>query len=114
MLCNVREDHLAEMGPTLDDVARSLSRSMPVGGVCITAERERLAILEKEAARRNCRLIAVDPESVTDDEMRGFGWITFKENVAIALAVAEQLGVDRRSALAGMWQRAAGSRRARR
>ncbi|GIJ22333.1 poly-gamma-glutamate synthase PgsB [Micromonospora lutea] len=103
VLCNVREDHLAEMGPTLDDVARSLSRSMPEGGVCITAEKERLAILEKEAAKRNCRLLAVDPESVTDQEMAGFGWITFKENVAIALAVAEQLGVDRRSALAGMW-----------
>ncbi|MEU4565900.1 poly-gamma-glutamate synthase PgsB [Micromonospora sp. NPDC023956] len=103
VLCNVREDHLAEMGPTLDDVARSLSRSMPVGGICITAERDRLAILEQEAARRDCRLIAVDPESVSDREMAGFGWITFKENVAIALAVAEQLGVDRRSALAGMW-----------
>ncbi|MGS2618750.1 poly-gamma-glutamate synthase PgsB [Micromonospora sp. LZ34] len=104
VLCNVREDHLTEMGPTLDDVARSLSRSMPVGGVCITAERERLAILQEEAERRDCRLIAVDPESVTDREMDGFGWITFKENVAIALAVAEQLGVDRHSALKGMWE----------
>ncbi|MET8256684.1 poly-gamma-glutamate synthase PgsB [Micromonospora sp. NPDC005553] len=103
VLCNVREDHLAEMGPTLDDVARSLSRSMPEDGICITAEKDRLAILEKEAAKRNCRLIAVDPESVTDQEMSGFGWITFKENVAIALAVAEQLGVDRHSALTGMW-----------
>lgn len=103
VLCNVREDHLAEMGPTLDDVARSLSRSMPVGGICITAEKDRLAILEQEATKRNCRLIAVEPESVTDREMAGFGWITFKENVAIALAVAEQLGVDRQSALAGMW-----------
>ncbi|BCJ76457.1 poly-gamma-glutamate synthase PgsB [Catellatospora sp. IY07-71] len=103
VLCNVREDHLAEMGPTLDDVARSLSRSMPVGGVCITAERDRLHILQQEADARGCRLIAVDPESVTDAEMAGFGWITFKENVAIALAVAEQLGVDRDSALAGMW-----------
>lgn len=103
VLCNVREDHLAEMGPTLDDVARSLSRSMPVGGVCITAERDRLAILQEEAERRNCRLIVVDPESVSDSEMAGFDWITFKENVAIALAVAEQLGVDRQSALAGMW-----------
>jgi gamma-polyglutamate synthase len=104
VLCNVREDHLAEMGPTLDDVARSLCRSMPVGGVCVTAERERLAILQEEARRRDCRLIAVDPDSVTDEEMAGFGWITFKENVAIALAVAEQLGVDRQSALVGMWE----------
>ncbi|MFI7600993.1 poly-gamma-glutamate synthase PgsB [Actinoplanes sp. NPDC049681] len=103
VLCNVREDHLAEMGPTLDDVARSLSKSMPVGGICVTAEKERLHILQEEADKRRCRLIAVDPESVHDEEMRQFGWITFKENVAIALAVAELLGVDRASALQGMW-----------
>ncbi|MCX2953994.1 poly-gamma-glutamate synthase PgsB [Lentzea sp. NEAU-D7] len=103
VLCNVREDHLAEMGPTLDDVARSLSRSMPVGGVCVTAERDRLEILEHEAAKRDCELIAVDPESVTDEEMAGFTWVTFKENVAIALAVADLLGVNRQLALAGMW-----------
>jgi poly-gamma-glutamate synthase PgsB/CapB len=103
VLCNVREDHLAEMGPTLDDVARSLSRSMPVGGICVTAERDRLDILRAEAARRNCRLIAVDPESVSDDEMRRFSWTTFKENVAIAITVAGLLGVGRREALAGMW-----------
>ncbi|MBL1090536.1 MULTISPECIES: poly-gamma-glutamate synthase PgsB [Streptomyces] len=103
VLCNVREDHLAEMGPTLDDVARSLSRSMPVGGVCVTAERDRLPILREEAAARDCELIAVDPESVTNEELRGFNWYTFKENVAIALAVAELLGVDRRTALQGMW-----------
>lgn len=104
VLCNVREDHLAEMGPTLDDVARSLSRSMPQGGVCVTAERDRLHILQEEADRRDCRLIAVDPESVTDAELRGFSWFTFKENVAIALAVAELLGVPRETALKGMWE----------
>ncbi|NGN65750.1 poly-gamma-glutamate synthase PgsB [Streptomyces sp. A7024] len=103
VLCNVREDHLEEMGPTLDDVARSLCRSMPVGGVCVTAERERLDILREEAAARDCRLVAVDAESVTDEEMRGFQWFTFKENVAIAIAVAELLGVGRADALAGMY-----------
>lgn len=102
VLCNVREDHLAEMGPTLDDVARSLCRSMPVGGVCVTAERERLPILRDEAQARDCQLIAVDPESVSDAEMRGFRSIMFKENVAIALKVAELLGVSRRDALIGM------------
>jgi poly-gamma-glutamate synthase PgsB/CapB len=103
VLCNVREDHLAEMGPTLDDVARSLSRTMPVGGVCVTAERERLPLLKREAARRRCTLLVVRPESITDEEMARFSWITFKENVAIALTVAELLGVNRQSALAGMW-----------
>ncbi len=103
VLCNVREDHLAEMGPTLDDVARSLSRTMPAGGVCVTAERERLPLLRREAARRRCALVVVRPDSVSDEEMAGFSWITFKENVAIALAVAELLGVNRSAALAGMW-----------
>ncbi|WP_410538171.1 poly-gamma-glutamate synthase PgsB [Streptomyces sp. KL2] len=103
VLCNVREDHLAEMGPTLDDVARSLSRSMPEGGVCVTAEKERFAILQEEADARDCKLVYADPETVTDEELRGFSWFTFKENVAIALAVAELLGVDRQTALQGMY-----------
>jgi poly-gamma-glutamate synthase PgsB/CapB len=106
VISNVRMDHVAEMGPTMDDIARSLSRSMPLGGICVTAERERLSVLREEAERRNCELIVVDPMSITDEEMRGFSWVTFRENVAVALAVAEQLGVDRRSALSGMWSAA--------
>jgi poly-gamma-glutamate synthase PgsB/CapB len=106
VLCNVREDHLEEMGPTLDDVARSLSRSMPRGGVCITAESKRFHILEQEAASRDCRLVYADPENVSDEEMAGFTFFTFKENVAIALAVASELGIDRDAALGGMWRAA--------
>lgn len=104
VLCNVREDHLAEMGPTLDDVARSLSRSMPEGGLCVTAEKERFALLQEEADSRNCELIYADPDTVSDAELRGFGWFTFKENVAIALKVAELLGVERETALKGMYE----------
>jgi poly-gamma-glutamate synthase PgsB/CapB len=104
VLCNVREDHLAEMGPTLDDVARSLCRSMPEGGVCVTAEVERFSILQEEADARDCRLVYADPESVSDEELRGFSWFTFKENVAIALTVAELMGVERDVALRGMYE----------
>ncbi|MFC3893930.1 poly-gamma-glutamate synthase PgsB [Lentzea rhizosphaerae] len=104
VLSNVREDHLQEMGPTLEDVARSLSRSMPVGGVCVTAERELLHVLQEEADKRSCHLIAVDPEDVTDEEMDGFAYHSFKENVAISLEVARLVGVPRELALKGMWQ----------
>ena len=102
VISNVREDHLAEMGPTLDDVARSLSRSMPIGGICVTAERDRLHLLREEAARRNCLLVEVDPDTVSDAEVDRFTSITFKENVAIALAVADLSGIDRETALRGM------------
>jgi poly-gamma-glutamate synthase PgsB/CapB len=102
VICNVREDHLAEMGPSLDDVARSLSRSMPIDGICVTAEQDRVHILRAEAARRRTTLVQVDPDSISDNEIRRFPYIAFKENVAIALAVAELAGVDRDTALAGM------------
>ena len=103
VISNVREDHLDEMGPTLNDVARALSRAMPSGGVCVTAERGRRLLLEREARRRDCKLLGVDPDDVSDEEMRRFGYITFKENVAIALAVAGELGVSRSDALRGMY-----------
>jgi poly-gamma-glutamate synthase PgsB/CapB len=103
VLSNVREDHLDEMGPTMDDVARSLSRAMPSGGVCVTAEQARRRVLDREARRRGCHLVGVDPDSVTDAEMAGFAYFTFKENVAIALAVAAEVGVSRYDALRGMY-----------
>ena len=103
VISNVREDHLEEMGPTLEDVARALSRGMPVGGVCVTAEDDLFDVLKHEADRRRCRLVYADPGSVLDEEMENFEYFTFKENVAIALAVAQELGIDRGEALEGMW-----------
>ena len=103
VLCNVREDHLAEMGPTLEDVARSLCRGLPHDGVCVTAESEWFDVIQQEADVRRCRLVYADPDSVSDDEMDGFEFFTFKENVAIALAVAARMGVSREKALQGMY-----------
>jgi poly-gamma-glutamate synthase PgsB/CapB len=104
VICNVREDHLEEMGPTLDDVARSLCRSMPTNGLVVTAERERFHILQEEAFTRNCLIYYANPDSVSDAEMAPFTWITFKDNVAIALEVANLCGISRQVALAGMYQ----------
>jgi len=106
VISNVREDHLTEMGPTLGDVARSLSLTMPRGGVCVTAESRMWAVMEAEARRRKCTLVYADPESVTDEEMDGFAYFTFKENVAICLAVAAQLGIGRAEAMKGMYEAA--------
>lgn len=106
VLCNVREDHLAEMGPSLENVARSLSRTMPRNGICITAEDKWFWVLEQEARARNCRLVYADPDSVTGAELDGFEFFTFKENVAIALAVAQEVGIGRNDALRGMYEAA--------
>ena len=102
VISNVREDHLTEMGP---DPGRRRAVA-----VAVDARRRDLRdrragpvhVLRDEAGRRSTALIQVDPESVTDDEIRRFPYIAFKENVAIALAVAELAGIDRATALRGM------------
>lgn len=103
VISNIRADHLEEMGPTLEDVARSLARSMPHRGICVTAEKDYFHILEEEAYVRRTALHYANPDEVTDEEMAPFTWITFKENVAIALTVAQLCGVDRQAALEGMY-----------
>jgi gamma-polyglutamate synthase len=84
-------------------VARALSSTMPRDGVCVTAATAATGILEAEARRRNCRLVYADPASVADIDMEPFGPFAFKENVAIAIAVAAELGISRHLALRGMW-----------
>jgi poly-gamma-glutamate synthase PgsB/CapB len=105
VLTNVREDHQDVMGETLPEIARSLLSTCPYNGVLITAERnpEIVPIMEEIAAKRGSRLIIADPEWVTDEELEKFDYIAFKENVAIALAVAELAGIPRDVAFRGMW-----------
>ncbi|GLZ01373.1 poly-gamma-glutamate synthase PgsB [Actinoplanes sp. NBRC 103695] len=103
VITNVRMDHVDEMGPSLRDIARSLSGGMPIGGICVTAEDRVWRTLRREAAERDCTLIHADPESVSDAEMAPFPYLTFKGNVACALQVAELCGVPREIALASMY-----------
>ena len=104
VITNVRADHLDVMGPTVRDAADALSAVMPEGGICFTAEAERFEWLEENAKKLNCKLVLARPETITDEEMKKFSYIEHKENVALALAVAEYLGVDRQTALRGMWK----------
>ncbi len=106
IITNVREDHQEEMGETLEQIADSLSLTIPHNGILITAEdrphlRERL---RRRAAERGSRFVYADPESVDDEDMRGFDYLQFKSNVATGLAVARLLGIRRQVAVEGMWK----------
>jgi gamma-polyglutamate synthase len=103
VMTNVREDHLDVMGPTIYDVAVHMARSFPRNGIAFTAEAKWFPVLEKEAKKRNTKLIRVFGEAVSDEEMKGFSYIEHKENVAVALAVGEHFGVARRRALDAMY-----------
>jgi poly-gamma-glutamate synthase PgsB/CapB len=106
IITNVREDHQEEMGETLEEIADSMSVTIPRNGVLVTAEnrahlRERL---ERNAAARGSRCLYADPRQVLDEDLRGFDYLQFKDNVAIGLTMAKLLGIDRDTALRGMWK----------
>lgn len=106
VITNVREDHQEEMGETLEEIADSLSVTIPYDGALITAE-DRPHLLERlrrNAEQRGAVLIHADPAAVSDEDMQGFDYLQFKENVAIGLAVARFLGIPRRAAVEGMWK----------
>jgi poly-gamma-glutamate synthase PgsB/CapB len=102
VITNVRADHLDVMGPTVDDVGRALSLTVPRTGRLFTAERGPQLATLRAAAGVGVEVTVTDPASVSDGEMGGFGYIEHKENVALALAVCSSAGVERESALAGM------------
>lgn len=97
VITNVRRDHTDVMGESIEEICMSLCNTVPADGILFTAEnKEPIVAMMREAAEalgsgfRNPRPDGSEP--VFD----------FAENIALALAVCEELGVDRETALAGM------------
>lgn len=106
VITNARPDHLDVMGPSDVDVAAALAATTPVRGQLFTAEVPHLDVFEAAAKDRETELIAVrqaDVAGITEREIAGFGYLEHAENLALALRVCEGLGVDRETALTGMW-----------
>jgi gamma-polyglutamate synthase len=108
VITNARPDHLDIMGPTQLNVAQALAGTVPFQGVLFTAERrpELAAVFAQAATDRRSEFFTVGEDeitSVTSSEMAGFTYVEHEENVALALKVCQSLGVDRKTALAGMW-----------
>lgn len=94
-ITNVRRDHTDVMGESLQEIADALSNTIPRNGILFTTEEAQTPILKNVADRLCCRFVPVQPD---DDEQT----FDFSENIALALAVCEYLGVEREKALAGM------------
>ena len=94
VITNVRPDHPEEMGADLDDVAAALALTLPTNGAAFTADAAYADVFAARAAQKGstCALAAPCHDDPPD----------FAENVGLALAVCEHLGVPRPVALAGM------------
>lgn len=106
IITNARPDHLEVMGPDDADVAAALAGMTPVGGKLYTTEIKQLGPLRTAAADRKTELIAITPDDVAAidaEELEPFSYTEHPDNVALALRVCDDLGIDREVALAGMW-----------
>ena len=102
VITNVRPDHLDEMGSTMEEIALSLSNTIPFNGTLVTAERDVLEPLERVAKSRNSNVNVVDANSISKDYMDKFPFLEHAENVALALQVCKDVGVAEDLALSGM------------
>ena len=95
VITNVRLDHTAEMGETLEEICDSLSNMIPRQGYLFTADE----IFYPQLARNASKLDTQTHLSLPTGEEPEFD---FPENLALALAVCRHLGVEEQTALSGM------------
>jgi poly-gamma-glutamate synthase PgsB/CapB len=108
VITNARADHLDVMGPTRLDVAAALAGTTPVAGTLFTAEhrQDSLRIMRDAATDRDSEMQSIDAQdtdAITPEMLAGFSYLEHPENIALALRVCESLGVNRQTALQGMW-----------
>jgi len=102
VITNVRPDHLDMMGPSLFEVANSLSTTIPRDGHLFTSENKYYGIFEQRAVVMNTEIHRSNSDEITDTDMKGFSYLEQRDNVALALAVCRHFGIDRDKAVRGM------------
>ncbi|MCB9760731.1 MAG: hypothetical protein H6739_12890 [Alphaproteobacteria bacterium] len=101
-LTNAYPDHEDVMGPTGLDVAETIGGFAPPGAVVLTTEGSMRPALREQARQRGCALLGLSRAATTlvpADLMARMPHAEHPANVALAAAVAEQLGVDRTEAI---------------
>lgn len=104
VITNVREDHQDVFGPSLEEIARGLANTTPRNGLMITSERREYLqeILADKSRDMGTRFVVSDDTAVTDEDLAGFKYIEFEDNIAIGLVIADELGISRDDAMRGM------------
>ena len=102
VITNARLDHIDEMGTNISQIAKSLSNTIPFNKTIICNDDDEKKIFEEIAQDRGSKCIVANTDSIDDGTMEKFKFIEHKENVAIALSVCNELGIDKNQAIDGM------------
>ena len=101
-IVNVLEDHLDEMGPTLEQLAWAFADTIPYNGIAVVPDCDYTDYFRKIAKERGSKLQIVKPEIISQDYLNLFPYKVFDNNCAMALGVARALGIDDETSLRGM------------
>jgi len=104
IITNVRYDHPEYLGETLEEIAKSLSNTIPKNGILITAETDPklLNILEKHAKSKNSKMRIASKQIVDVADLEGFSHFAIEHNIAIGYEVAKLLKLPKDRALKAM------------
>jgi len=95
-ITNVRLDHLDDMGRTKDEIAASLAAAIPFQGTVFVPEEEFYPVFQKTAEERGARIAKIP-------QLAGApAGLEFPENIRLALAISDVLGIPKETALRGM------------
>ncbi|GEP74947.1 poly-gamma-glutamate synthase PgsB [Weissella thailandensis] len=102
VIVNVLEDHLDQMGPTLTEIGYTFAKSIPYNGYVVTVPSPFTTYFQKVADERNTKLVLADNSRIPSGYLDKFDYVLFKDNVSLAMAVADILNIDEEVAFRGM------------
>ena len=75
VITNVRPDHVDEMGHSLNDIAKSLSNTIPRQGLLISGEESAYDIINNVAEGRGTKVLSVDESEISEETLDQFSYI---------------------------------------
>lgn len=102
VIVNVLRDHIDDMGPTTEQIAWAFADTIPYNGKVVIPQCDYTEFFKKVAAKRNSEVFVAKDALVSQEYIDMFDYKLFDHNIAIALAAAEALGIDRETACRGM------------
>jgi len=102
IITNVREDHLDVMGPSVEDVAAALSKTIPKNGILITSESKHISVFEARAIKQSTLIQLPEAADFYIESDREKRISDFPENTALVRTMCRELGIKDDTAISGM------------
>lgn len=102
VITNVKADHLEEMGYSLNQIAGSMSNTIPFNKKLFTSETRTLAPIMLTANNNNTSVSICQGNNMDPCYLDGFSYIEHPDNIALALEVCKAIGVSKEIAIDGM------------